>query len=322
MTALRAAPALVALDPFLLSTVWGGSALQTRFGKRFSASEPLGETWEVSCIHGRFSATEDGFRLVDLVRAEPGRFGGVGADGALPLLVKLLATSQVLSVQVHPDDDAARRFEGGGAGKHEAWVVLDAAPGAELFLGLKEGATTGDLCDAAVRGDADGVRACLRRVLPRAGDVFDLAPGTVHAPGAGLVLYEVQQPSDLTYRLFDWNRVGLDGKPRTLHVDKARAVIVPGLRPDSRVAPPASGTAILLDTPHFVLRRHGGSGDGGRVFGRPDYVTCVAGTGRICADGASPVDLAPGRTCAVLADAKNVRIDGPGLDLLIASPAR
>jgi mannose-6-phosphate isomerase len=317
------APSIVALEPYLLPTVWGGSALQTRFGKRIASTEPLGESWEVSCIDGRLSSTAYGRSLIDLVRAEPHRFDDRVKDGRLPLLVKLLATSDLLSVQVHPDDRAAARFEGGGGGKHEAWVVLDATSDAELYLGLRVGATTADLCDAAAAGDVEGVKSLLRRVTPKRGDVFDLAPGTVHAPGGGLVLYEVQQPSDLTYRLFDWNRVGLDGRPRPLHVEKAREVIDPTLRPTSVAGAPRKGLTALLETPHFSLRRHGGDrGDFGRVEGRLDFVTCVGGSGVLRADGASPVALSPGSTCAVLRDAKNVRLDGAGLDLLIASPGR
>jgi mannose-6-phosphate isomerase len=317
-------PAIVAVEPFLLPTVWGGDALQRRFGKGYPADLPLGESWEISCVPGRESRIAGGPTLADAFRAAPHRFVPEGrAAAGFPLLVKLLATGDLLSVQVHPDDAAAARLDGAAAGKHEAWVVLHAEPDAELYVGLAPGATARLLCAAAARGDVAGVKACLRRVEPKKGDVYDIAPGTVHAPGRGLVLYEVQQPSDLTYRLFDWNRAGFDGKPRTLHVEKARAVIDDARHPLACAAATESDGADLLRTRHFHLGRLRPSergetplsGEGLRM------VTAAAGAGEIVADGAPAVELSTGRTCVVLRDAKNVRLRGTGLDLFVASPA-
>jgi mannose-6-phosphate isomerase len=309
------------MEPFLLPTVWGGRELQTRFNKPYPAELPLGEAWEVSCVPGRESRLFGGTTFGEAFRAEPSRFlAGAGPGALFPLLVKILSTGDLLSVQVHPDDEAARRLDGAASGKHEAWVVLHAEPGAELYLGLRPDADVATLCQAAARGDSARVRACLRRVTPQAGDVFDIAPGCVHAPGKGLVLYEVQQASDLTYRLFDWNRLGLDGHPRTLHVEKAAAVIDPKLRPLSCRAPEDLADAELVRTRHFVLRRRRASGEvplGGEGL---RLVTCAAGRGELLADDAPPADLSPGATCVVLTDAKNVRLRGSGLDVFVATP--
>ena len=314
-------PSVCPMEPFLLPTVWGGRALQQRFGKPYPTDLPLGESWEVSGVAGRESRIYGGTPFSEAFRREPHRFlPGAGPDTPFPLLVKLLATGDLLSVQVHPDDAAALRLDGAASGKHEAWVVLHAEPDAELYLGLLPHATKEQLCAAAARGDSEGVRNCLRRVVPKAGDVFDIAPGTVHAPGRGLVLYEVQQSSDLTYRLFDWNRLGLDGRPRVLHVAKAAAVIDPHLRPITCVPEPDQTDIELLRTPHFALRRLRVEGEGPLGGEGLRLVTCAAGAGEILSDDAPAVDLSAGATCVVLRDAKNVRLRGAGLDVFVATP--
>jgi mannose-6-phosphate isomerase class I len=313
-------PPIFALDAYLLPTVWGGEALQRDYGKAHPAASPLGESWEASCVEGRESGIVGGPSLARAFAENPRRFLRDPKPAApFPLLVKLLATSRLLSVQVHPNDAAAARFEGSPYGKREAWVVLSAAPDAEIYLGLRDGVTTEDLCAAAAAGDEAKVVACLRRLKPKVGDVFDITPGTVHAPGAGLVLYEVQQPVDWTYRLFDWNRKGLDGKPRTLHLEKARAVVDPASRPNP--AHPPESDAPIVSTPYFTLRRVAATGEAPLKDGALRVATCVGGVGVAEADGAAPVELRPGTTCVALRDAKNVRLRGEGLDVFVASPA-
>jgi len=228
--------------PLPRPVVWGGRRLEALFGRALPAGEPIGESWDLADLPDAQSVVADGplggRTLADLVREHAGELLGEArpAAGRFPLLVKLLTTEQALSVQVHPDAGTAARL--GGAAKAEAWFVLAAAPGARLYLGLRPGTRR----EALRRALADGtVESLLVAHEPRPGDTFHVAPGTVHALGPGLVIVEVQEPSDTTWRVFDWGRVGLDGRPRELHVARAlEAIDFDGAPPepaaDGRVA--------------------------------------------------------------------------------------
>jgi mannose-6-phosphate isomerase len=197
---------------------WGGG----RFGR--VGDEPVGELW----VSGDDATLPDGTTLA-----------AAGLAGSVPL-VKTLDVAGQLSVQVHPDDALAHELHGAEVnGKHEAWVVLEAAPDASLAIGLADPAWVEDLYS----GDRALVAAALGLVPARAGMVIDVGPGTVHAPAAGVLLYEVQQRSDLTYRIFDW------GRSRPLHLAEARRAI----RPDAAIVitdmPGGDGLFDLIDTP-------------------------------------------------------------------------
>jgi mannose-6-phosphate isomerase len=204
-------------EPILKERVWGGRRLAT-LGKALEGDQPVGESWELVDLPEDQSRVAEGpllgARLRDLIeRSGPAILGPVGLDGgSFPLLVKYIDAAQDLSVQVHPDAVAAARL--GGRPKSEAWTVLDAAPGAKIFLGLRPGTRREDLEAALCAGQ---VPELLQAVPVSAGDIVPVPPGTTHAIGAGVLLAEVQQPSDTTYRVYDWGRVGLDGKPRALH---------------------------------------------------------------------------------------------------------
>jgi mannose-6-phosphate isomerase len=314
--------ALYALEPWLLPpVVWGGFELQRQFGKKAPPDAKLGESWEVSCVPGRESVLRgETATLAAAFEADPAHFlgGGASAPARFPLLVKLLSTSDVLSVQVHPNDEQAARLDGSPAGKHEAWVVLRADPGAKVFAGLRPGATADALFDAAGSGNAAGVLLLLAVHEVVAGDVVEVPPGCVHAPGPGLVLYEVQQPVDLTYRIYDWGRLGLDGKPRPLHVDKAREVLDPAAQP--RIARSRAGgdREKLVSTRGFDVERWRCRGLQRAEAGRLLLATCVDGHGAIAAGGES-VALERGRSCVIPAATRSVDLEGEGLDLLVAS---
>ena len=209
--------------------LWGGRTLE-QFGRQLPPGI-VAESWEISGHPSSPTAVDAGaYRgrlLTDLV-VELGRdlVGRRSQDalarGKFPLLVKLLDARQDLSVQVHPDDEYALAHEGGELGKTEMWYVLRAEPGARLIYGLRRGVTPGQVADALRRGEVEAVFA----YLPvRAGDAIFVPAGTVHALMAGLVVVEIQQNSDTTYRIFDWGRRGPDGQPRALHIDKALDVI-------------------------------------------------------------------------------------------------
>lgn len=212
--------------PIFKERIWGGHSLARLFGKPLPTGALIGESWEISDRPGDASVIDRGplagkdlhwlvenhrTDLLGNARLEGGRF---------PLLIKLLDAQDKLSLQVHPPAHKAAELH--GEPKTEMWFIAEAAPGAELYVGLKSGVTRADF----ERRIGDGsVAGCFHRVPVRAGDAMFLPSGRVHAIGAGLVIFEIQQNSDTTYRVFDWNRVGLDGQPRALHVAQSLASI-------------------------------------------------------------------------------------------------
>ncbi|MBR4080512.1 MAG: GNAT family N-acetyltransferase [Clostridia bacterium] len=229
-------------------TPWGGEKLGTMFGK--AISQPTGESLEVSCIPELESRDPADVPLPRLIARYGAKLVGQYVDKPFPLLLKLLDAKNVLSVQVHPGDDYAREHEGGKLGKTEAWVILDAPEGSELIYGLRPGVDTQTLRDACEQGAA--VEPLLRRVKVKPGDVCFIPAGCIHAIGAGIVLYEIQQSSDVTYRFYDWNRTDALGRRRPLHIDKALAVADLRFAADPVPAPDAP-YARVLDTPCFRL---------------------------------------------------------------------
>ena len=214
-------------EPIFKEKPWGGRVLAERFGKSLPAGDvPIGESWELVSLPGNESRVARGplaRRSLSELQQEwdAGLLGGVPpVDGRFPLLIKFLDARQHLSVQVHPKP-AADDPEGWAPGiKHEAWCILAAEPGAELFIGLRPGVTPADLQAAA---NTPAFADLLQRWPASPGDCYYLPSGTVHALGAGIVVAEVQTPSDTTYRFYDWDRVGLDGRPRPLHIEAALA---------------------------------------------------------------------------------------------------
>jgi len=213
-----------ALEPFEKEVIWGGHSLVERYGKRApSPGAKVGESWECSDANHVRGGAYAGETLAGL-RAKLGRAltGGSDPAASFPLLTKLIDARDALSVQVHPDDAYARRVEHQPNGKTECWFVLEADPGAEIVLGWNRATSRGEYLERVREGSLDEL---LRRVPVKAGDAFHLPSGTLHAIGAGIVLFETQQTSDLTYRIYDYDRKGLDGKPRELNVEKAADVL-------------------------------------------------------------------------------------------------
>jgi mannose-6-phosphate isomerase len=250
--------------PIFKTALWGGDRLRALFNAR-PLREPTGEAWVLSDCPDQASVVADGplagTSLRDLMLRMPDRLlGGTPAPhGRFPLLIKFLHARQPLSVQVHPNDAQARNLEGPSAvGKTEAWVILEADPDARVYAGLPPAATADTLRRAIARGAVEDV---LYAHSPQPGDCYFLPAGTVHAIGGGLVLFEVQQTCDLTYRLFDWGRTDpKTGRPRDLHLEKGLACV------DYRLGPcrPARPTIEvrgrprlipLADCPYFTLGR-------------------------------------------------------------------
>ena len=254
--------------PFLLTPagkdyLWGGNRLKTEFNKEIDLV-PLAETWECSThpdgpsviVTGRHA----GKTLAELLKEHPEYLGKhPGTEGELPVLIKFIDAKKNLSVQVHPDDDYARKYENGQLGKTEMWYVMDAAPDAQLVYGFNHDITKEQLRQSLKDGT---VEKYLQKVKIQKDDVFFIEAGTVHAIGAGALIAEIQESSNLTYRLYDYNRVGKDGKLRKLHIDKALAVA--NLKSSSEPCQPlrllkykkGSATELLCRCKYFQVERY------------------------------------------------------------------
>ena len=212
--------------PIFKERVWGGRNLERLYHKTLPANVPIGESWEISDRPGDASVIANGpFAGKDLrwlMENHAAELLGPGKASTqrFPLLVKILDAADKLSLQVHPPAHKAVAL--GGEAKTEMWYIAEATPDADLFVGLKRGVTRAGF----ERKIKDGtVAECFHRIPVKKDDVMFLPSGRVHALGAGTVIFEIQQNSDTTYRVFDWNRVGLDGKPRELHVAQSLASI-------------------------------------------------------------------------------------------------
>lgn len=229
-------------------TPWGGEQLRSLYGKEIPCV-PAGESMECSCIPGLESRDETGTPLPALIDKYGWRLVGRYADKPFPLLLKLLDAKDTLSVQVHPDDAYAAANEG-KLGKTEAWLILHAEEGSELVYGVNPGVTMDQLRQACETGSA--VAPLLRRVQVKPGDVCYIPAGCVHAICGGIVLYEIQQSSDVTYRFYDWDRTDSQGRKRPLHIEQALAVTDINCRPEP-IAAGHAPVARVLDTPYFTL---------------------------------------------------------------------
>ena len=216
--------------PVIKDYIWGGRNL-IKFGRRLPESGPAAESWEIAShedgmtivANGKFA----GMTLPQLFELHGENLVGRRCQWALkrgkfPLLVKLLDAEERLSVQVHPTDSYALKHEGDELGKTEMWVVLDAEPGAAIVYGLSEKTSPGIFRDAI---DAGTVDSLLNKIIIKAGDHVCVPSGTLHAILGGAIIAEIQQNSNTTYRVYDWDRVGTGGRPRELHIDKAMDVI-------------------------------------------------------------------------------------------------
>ena len=211
----------VVFEPIFKERIWGGRKLAALFAKRLPANKQIGESWEIVDRPEAQSIVREGSlagrSLHDLwVNFREELFGRVPDSPRFPLLIKLLDAQEKLSLQVHPPQEIAESF--GGEAKTEFWYVVAAEPNAEIFVGLRKSMTRDQFENVLNSGT---VADCVQAIRMKSGAAMFLPSGRFHAIGAGNLLVEVQQNSDTTYRVFDWNRVDDDGKPRQLHVDQA-----------------------------------------------------------------------------------------------------
>lgn len=233
-------------DTRLMSRVWGGRALGDILGHTLSTPGPYGEAWDISVLDNEVSQVSEGpLRGMTLTKlwAERGRdlCGKQTVPGVpFPVLIKWLECRERLSLQVHPNDAMARQILNQPYGKSEAWIVLEADATARVLAGLKPGVTQADLVRCLESGQ---VEDCIHSFTPKRGDCILLPAGTIHAAGGGVLIAEIQQSSDSTFRLHDWNRPGLDGRPRPLQIDLALQAIDWTQGPISPIPP---GTAVAI----------------------------------------------------------------------------
>jgi mannose-6-phosphate isomerase len=312
----------------LKERIWGGRKLERLFQKVLPKDLSIGESWEVSDRPGDVSVIANGalkgkdLRWVMEHQGEALLGWKPRADEPFPLLVKILDAREKLSLQVHPP--ATRAAALGGEPKTEMWFIAEAEPGAQLFVGLRQGVTRQEFQERIGNGT---VAECFHRVNVSAGDAMFLPSGRVHAIGAGLVIFEIQQNSDTTYRVFDWNRVGPDGKPRALHIAESLASIdftdfEPALvtSPSALIGP--VGIRSLVDDPLF--RVWSVDFEKGAVFplaqGRAKIIGVVNGNVRV-ESGFEPVILTPGQFCLVPTSLSAASIASEsGARLLVAEP--
>jgi mannose-6-phosphate isomerase len=249
--------------PILRRLIWGGRRLGTVLGKPIGEFQDYAESWEISDYKDAVSVVSDGplagTTLRELVRGRGAELLGARFATAdqFPLLVKFIDARDVLSVQVHPDDEKGRRLANDN-GKTETWVIVDAEPGSLIYSGLEPGVTK----EQFGRSIAEGrVEPLLHRFEPKPGDCILIVAGTVHAIGAGVLLAEIQQMSDATFRVDDWGRLGPDGKPRELHVGQAleatdftRGSVDP-LVPVATTTPAGNTLEALSRSAYFALER-------------------------------------------------------------------
>ena len=260
------------LRPAFKDYIWGGERLKNEYGKICDLT-PLAESWELSVHPDGEAKTRDGMPLsLSLTRADMGK--NAARHPVFPVLTKFIDAKDDLSVQVHPSDEYAMEKEN-SLGKTEMWYIVDAEEGAGIYLGMKKDVTKEEFIAAI---NEKKLTKLLNFIKVKAGDCFFIPAGTVHAIGKGCLIYEIQQNSNLTYRVYDYGRVGKDGKERELHIDKAIEVATL-----TKYKPKKFEDGVLGSCEYFTARKY--DIDGGRVLTATEQsfhaITVIDGSGSV-----------------------------------------
>lgn len=263
--------------------IWGGSKI-SHYKKLPAPIDGIGESWEISAVpghesvvaEGEFKGVTLGHLLEEYKELLVGRHVYATYGNRFPLLVKIIDAQQDLSIQVHPDDIIAKKRHGEGQfGKTEMWYVVDAEPGASLYAGLKKSITPAQYQSLVASGEICSVLASHE---VKTGDVFHIPAGRIHAICSGILLVEVQQTSDITYRIYDYNRKGLDGKLRELHTEAAAEAIDYHVRSEYRThyTNRKDAATLVINCPYFTIRKVRSKGRFHRNMKKYDsFVICV-----------------------------------------------
>jgi len=216
----------ISFKPIYMERVWGGRMLEACYGRELPSDQPFGESWEISDRQDEQSVVSSGpFKGKTINQLWNDHREEIFGDDMpecerFPLLIKILDARSDLSIQVHPPADLAESY--GGEPKTEMWYIADTTPDAKLYVGVKKGVSKESFKENI---DSGTVEQAVHAITPKNGESILLKSGRLHAIGAGFLIYEIQQSSDTTFRVFDWNRLGLDGKPRQLHIEESMACI-------------------------------------------------------------------------------------------------
>ncbi|MCD7721555.1 MAG: class I mannose-6-phosphate isomerase [Prevotellaceae bacterium] len=311
--------------PLLKPTIWGGTLL-SQLKNAASEAQNVGESWEVSGLEGRESVVagggidaegDRGLRLSQLVERHGARLVGEETwrrHGAhFPLLAKFIDARSDLSIQVHPDDKTAKaRY--GGTGKDEMWYIVRAREGARMVAGLRKSLSPDEFVrfiNSLTAGDNGRLYEVVNREESRVGDVFYMPAGSVHAIGAGNLLAEIQQASDVTYRIYDFHRLDGNGKQRELHVELAKDAIDYTVRTDyKRPYDRLSDNAELVSAPPFSVRRISVEGARRVDLARDSFVIAMCVGGLCTVNGTR---ISEGNSLLVPACDNLLRLDGRGI---------
>ncbi len=312
--------------PYLKSVIWGGDRICDYKG--IAQPEPkIGESWEISAVPGHESVVAEGPYEGETITALISRFGAslmgesvmLATGGKFPLLIKIIDANDNLSVQVHPDDELAKARHN-SLGKTEMWYVIRTAPGARIYAGLNTAMTPDDYVRRVQTGTFAETIASYESAP---GDVFFIPAGRVHAIGAGNLLAEIQQSSDITYRIYDYDRRDAQGNTRQLHTAEARDAIDYTVLPDYRNprVPEAPGVTPIVECKYFDTSRVMVDGDLQLPLSADSFsiLMCIEGEATLCfPDGKTAVKA--GGTLLLPAAMQNATLQGKGTFLLTSSP--
>lgn len=248
--------------PLLKPKIWGGRDLERILGKALPPDEPIGESWEVADVPEGTSAIEGGPLGGMALREVMEQFGeqmlpGAASGAEFPLLVKFLDAKDDISIQVHPDADVCDRLYPGERSKNETWLIVEVEPGGGVLHGVRKGVGMDEIRARVADGS---IMEVMRRIAVRPGDVIHLPAGTLHALMRGVVLLEVQEPSDSTFRVYDHDRLDQNGKPRDLHIEQALTSLHMGQTQAARIIPESERHAwgereLLIDISPYRMER-------------------------------------------------------------------
>jgi mannose-6-phosphate isomerase len=317
-------------EPILKEKIWGGTALKRVLGKAVPSRTTIGESWELSGVAGNESVSISdpcrGATLGEIVASDPGAIvGGIPRYRGFPLLYKFIDAHAKLSVQVHPDDAQAKALGYGEFGKSECWYIMDAKPGAQVVCGFAHGVSRDAVRDAAA---SEKILPLLNYIPVSPGDVIFVPGRTVHAVLGGVLLYEVQETADTTFRLFDWDRLDKRGNPRPLHIHESLEILDTTWHAFHKIPPVVADRtgafthSFLVASRHFALEeyRFAAAAEVSLPVKRSfRVVTVCSGTARLACDGAAQL-LNKGETALIPACLSALRVSGEtGTQFLLSS---